>query len=145
MKQTMIDPSMAVFMPSNAVKYTAVEIAVSDRFCGSDGKPVLWRIKVLSAKEMQNLTKECTCKVVKDGRPVTERDEDKMNTRLLEECVVYPNLKEAKLQDAYGASGARELAETMLTPGEYGTLMQAISQAQGVDMGLSDKITKVKN
>lgn len=136
---------LSPFLPNKAVQYTAVEIAVSDRFCGDDGVPVLWRIKILTAKEMQQITKECTKKVIQNGRPVTEQDEDRMNTRLLEECVVYPNLKEADLQDAYGVSGARELAETMLTPGEYGELMKAISQAQGIDMGLADKIKKIKN
>lgn len=137
--------AMAAFMPNKAVRYTAVEIPVSDRFCGEDGKPINWRLKVLSAKEMQKLTAECTTRIIRDGHTVTERDEDTMNTRLLEECVLYPNLKDAELQNSYGAAGARELAETMLTPGEYGKLMQAISQAQGVDMGLADQIKKLKN
>lgn len=142
----MAERSMAAFLKKNAVKYTEVEAVISDRF-QEGGAPVPWRIRVLTQKEMDAISKSCTQRIV-DAKTKEERyevDRDALSRSMLEECVVYPNLKDAALQDSYGVCGAAELAETMLLPGEYADLIKCVTQAQGIDSGMADQIKIVKN
>jgi len=135
------------FLAGNAVKYTAAEVEISDRFCDEEGNPIPWKIKILTAKEMEGIKKACTVKVVNAATQKTElrTDEENMGRLLLEQCVLFPNLKSEELQNSYGVMDAAELAEAMLTPGEYAKLSKAIMEAQGVDMGLAKDIKKIKN
>lgn len=140
------EKSMAAFMKKNAVKYTAVEAVISDRF-QENGTAIPWKIKVLSQKEMDAITKGCTRRIIdeKTGQERYETDKDSLSRELLENCVIYPNLKDAALQDSYGVMGASALAEVMLLPGEYTKLINCIMQAQGVDTGMAKDIKILKN
>ena len=108
----MAERSMAAFLKKNAVKYTEVEAVISDRF-QEGGAPVPWRIRVLTQKEMDAISKSCTRRIV-DAKTKEERyevDRDALSRSMLEECVVYPNLKDAALQDSYGVCGAAVTSE----------------------------------
>lgn len=138
--------SMAAFLKKNAVQKTEVEAVISDRF-QENGAPVPWRIRVLNQKEMGLMARRCSKRIIdaETKRERIETDNDAFIRCLIEECVVYPNLKDAALQDSYGAMGAAELAEIMLLPGEYAELVKIITQAQGIDSGMADKVKTVKN
>lgn len=139
--------SLAAFMKKNAVQYTAVEVVISDRFLDHDGKPIPWRIKVLSQEEMDAITEQYTKRIIdeKTKQERFETDRKAISRDLLEKCVIYPNLNDAALQDSYGAMGASALVGKMLLPGEFAKLSNAIMQAQGLDMGLKTDIQIVKN
>lgn len=138
--------SMAAFLKKNAVRYTAVEAVISDRF-QDNGVPVPWKLKVLSQKEMDAITKACTRRIIdeKTGQERYETNREDLSRELLENCVIYPNLKDAALQDSYGVMGASALAEAMLLPGEFTKLINCIMQAQGVDSGMAKDIKTLKN
>lgn len=139
--------SMSAFMRKNIVQYTAVEIVISKRFADENGNPIPWRIKVISQEEMEKITERCTHRIIdaKTGQERIETNRKEVMRELLETCVVHPNLKNAELQNSYGAMGAAELAGKMLLPGEYVRLNNAIMQAQGIDTGLEKDIKIVKN
>ena len=56
-----------------------------------------------------------------------------------------PNLDDAALQDSYGAVGAQDLIQKMLTPGEYADLANMVQQVCGFEVGMDDKMKRVKN
>ena len=135
------------FMAENAVKCNEVEYVVSDRFMDENGEPIPWRLRILTEKENNQLRNQCRRKVTNAAtkQTTTETDVQKYNDLLAEKCIAYPNLNDAELQESYGVIGAAELLKIMLLPGEYADLMQAISQANGFESGMADKIRRVKN
>ena len=64
---------------------------------------------------------------------------------LVAAAVVYPDLKSAELQKAYGVLGEAELLNAMLTIGEYATLSQAVTELSGLDEDINDLIEEAKN
>lgn len=60
-------------------------------------------------------------------------------------CVVYPDLYNKDLQDAYGVKDPVDLILAMLTPGEYTTLMEAVNSINGFDVTFEDKVEAAKN
>lgn len=135
------------FMAENAIKYNEVEYVASERFVDENSKPIPWRFRILTEAESQKIRAKCK-KRVTDARTrqtSIETDNEKYNDLMIEQCVIYPNLNDAALQESYGAVGAAELARTMLLPGEYANLSMAITEANGFDSGMADKIKRVKN
>ena len=135
------------FMAENAIKYNEVEYVASERFVDENGKPRPWRFRILTEAESQEIRAKCK-KRVTDARTRqtrVETDNEKYNDLMIEQCVIYPNLNDAALQESYGAVGAAELARIMLLPGEYADLLMAITEANGFDSGMADKIKRVKN
>lgn len=126
---------------------TIAEVVISERMLDVEGNPIPWQIRVLTQAEMQAINKLCVKKHIdpKSRQQQTITDTEKLYATLIEECVLYPNLNDAELQDFYGAVGAAQTAENMLLPGEYTNLLEAISGAQGFESDLKDKIKIVKN
>lgn len=135
------------FMAENAVRCSEVEYIASDRFVDEKGEPIPWRLRILTEKENNKLRNLCRKKVtdVATKQTTTETNMEKYNDLLVEKCVVYPNLNDAELQESYGVVGAADLARIMLLPGEYANLILAISQANGFEQGMADKIRRIKN
>ena len=109
------------FMAQSAIQYKEVEYVASNRFLDEKGNPISWKIKILSETELDKLKNQCKKRIVdeKTRRTTIETDTDKLTDLLVENCVVYPNLNNANLQDSYKAVGAIDLAKKMLMPGEY--------------------------
>lgn len=135
------------FMAENAIKYNEVEYVASERFVDENGKPIPWHFRILTEAESQKIRAKCKKRVTDARTRQTSiaTDNEKYNDLMIEQCVIYPNLNDAALQESYGAVGAAELARTMLLPGEYADLSMAITEANGFDSGMADKIKRVKN
>lgn len=139
--------NLKAFMAESAIRYKEAEYVVSDRFKDEKGNPIAWKIKILTENEINKLRSQCKKRVVdpKTRQSHIETDSEKLSDLLVENCVIYPNLNDAALQDSYGVVGAVELAKTMLIPGEYGDLALAINEANGFTSGMADKIKRAKN
>ena len=95
------------------------KIVVSNRFV-ENGKPVEWEIRTMSEEQEEAIRKSCmTKKKGKNGVVERDIDNDLFNAKMAAESVVYPDLKNAQLQDHYDALGAEDLLKKMLTGGEY--------------------------
>lgn len=90
----------------------AVELIVSERFCGADGQAAVWRIEPISAADVQAVYRE-------GATP------GGAGLRLLAAAVSYPDLRSVELQDAYGVMGAEQLLLKLLSPGEFAKLEKA--------------------
>lgn len=125
----------------NPTKLENKEVIVSNRF-QEDGKPVPFVIRPISQKENKKLLKKYT-KVNKKGVETFDRAE--YVQALTASGVVFPDLKNAELQKAYGVLGESELLEAMLYAGEYAELAQAVQEFSGLDEDINDNIEEVKN
>lgn len=59
--------------------------------------------------------------------------------------VVYPNLKDAALQETYGVKGAEALVRKMLLPGEFTKLTDQVQTLNGFDQDINELVEDVKN
>lgn len=126
----------------NPIQVENKEVIVSNRF-QEDGKPVPFVIKPISEKENEQLLRKYTKKDKRTGQEVLERTA--YSHALVAAAVVYPDLKSAELQKAYGVLGEAELLNTMLTIGEYAKLSQAVTELSGLDEDINDLIEDAKN
>lgn len=142
-----ITTDITAFLSANAIKTKDVEYVASQRFLGKDGKPIPWRLRVLTNDELDEITKRCKKKefLPKTREYKTTVDNVKLELEMICASVVYPNLNDEQLQDSYGAIGAEETVKRMLTPGEYTDLARAVTEAAGFQMGMQDQVNVAKN
>lgn len=135
----------SVFMAGTAeeeiVKYVA-----SKRFA-EKGKPVEWQIKAISSELDEAIRKDCTKRVPiagKRGQYNQEVDTDKYIGKMCAACTVFPNLKDAALQDHYGVKTDDELLKKMLRPGEYTEYKAKVMEVNGYDMSMEELVDEAK-
>lgn len=136
------------FYKQNAIKVENIKCVASDRFLDEKNKPLQWELKALTTKEDENLRKKCEKKVAhptKKGVYTQETDTNLYIGRLAVECTVFPNLKDANLQDSYGVMGADDLIKAMLTPGEYIDYIGKIQEINGYDRNINELADEIKN
>lgn len=139
--------NLSAFFKQNAKQIENRKIAVSDRFTGEDGKPVLWEITCISASENQKIRKNSMKNKVaagKRGQYTQEFDAAAYQARLAAQCVVFPNLNDKDLQDSYGVMDAEQLISAMLTPGEFDDLILSITDLCGFKTE-EDLVDEAKN
>lgn len=123
-----------------------IEFIVSERFKGTDGKVVPFKLKSITSKENNDIRKECYIKAPimgKKGQYTKDFDSSKYLNKLALACITYPNLNDAKLQDFYKVMGAEALLGAMLTPGEFDNLTEKLQEINGYD--LEKAIEEAKN
>lgn len=125
----------------NPIKVENKEVIVSSRF-QEDGKPVPFIIKPITQKENEQLIKKYT---KRDKKGIETFDRTGYIHELTASAVVFPDLKSAELQKAYGVLGEAELLKEMLYVGEFATLSQAVQELSGLDIDINEEIEEVKN
>ena len=93
-----------------------------------DGGPMLFRIRPMSQRENEEIWKRCG------------EDERRYEGAVLAESVVFPDLKDAALQNSYDVVGAERLLAKLLLTGEYDRLRMAVEEINGGDGGCIDCI-----
>jgi len=137
---------LKAFFAQNVESDLVTEVVVSKRFKDAEGNPIKWKIKAIGEEENAQYRKESTKRVqVRKGVFTQETDNEAYIGKLVEACVVFPNLKDADLQKSYNVMGADQLIKRMLLPGEYGTLVQEIQKINGFDLDIEETIDEIKN
>lgn len=101
-----------------------------------DAFPEPIELKVMTPKMSELLMKQSYDKRTK------QTDNMKFAFLALRACMVYPDLDNAELQDAYQVQGATDLIDAMFTNDEFGTLMEAIT---GDTKSINEEIDDAKN
>ena len=135
------------FLAQNAIKTENEHHVISDRFLDEEGNPIPWEIRTIDEEFNESIRKSC---ITRERDRKTKQVNEKTNhplylTRLIIECVVFPNLKDAELQNSYGVMGAEALIKKMLEPGEYSRLLEKVMEVTGFDEDMDDKVEAVKN
>ena len=140
--------SLTAFLAENAERIENVEYVASQRFKGEDGKPVPWEIRCITSEEDEKLRRKCIRSVPVPGKRQQyqkETDFDMYLVRLAAACTVFPNLKDAELQNSYHAMGEEELLTRMLTAGEYADYVIKVQEVCGFDRSFEDLVDEAKN
>lgn len=118
------------------------EVIVSNRFV-EDGKPVPFVIRPITQEENRAIMKKFTKHDKKKGIETFERPE--YVAALTAAGVVFPDLKNAELQKAYGVLGEAAVLQKMLYAGEFAELAQAVQDLSGLEEDINEEIEEVKN
>ena len=128
-------------------KEEVVEYIASKRFKDKEGNPIPWKLRTITAKENDELRKQCYKQIQvpgKKGQYTKDYDATKYIELLAIKCIVEPNLNDAKLQDFYHVmSPADLLKEHLLRPAEYDDLVTKIQKVNGYD--LEEAVEEAKN
>lgn len=137
------------FMKANKIEKPNEEYAPTATLCDTDGKPLKWEFKHISSERAEQLRAQCTTEVQVTGKPNLFRP--KLNSDLymkmvIVESVVYPDLRDAELQDSYGVKKPEELLQAMVDDmGEYQSLLLWIQEFQGLTKTFEEKVDDAKN
>lgn len=136
--------SLKAFFSQNVRPATVEEVVVSDRFVDEAGKPIPWKVRALTEAENEQLRRSSMQPPRKRGDS-PEIQPDTYLAKVTVASVVFPDLKDAELQQSYGVMGAEELLKKMLLPGEYARLVQKVQEVNGFDRDVNELIDEVKN
>lgn len=136
----MTSKSLAAFLQPKQVQNK--QVVISDRFLDEEGQPVPFEIRPILTDEAQELMKQ-NMKPEKDG--TQDFDSAGYQADLIIAAVIYPDLKDAELQKAYGVLGERELLMRMLLIGEYTQLRNKVFALSGIYDDINAKIEEAKN
>ena len=138
----------AFLKPNKEVKEN-VKVIVSDGFKDEKGKPIPFEIKALTAMEDEAIRNACMKKVQVIGKKnqyTSELDSNRYIRLLCTNSVVFPNLKDAELQDSYGVSTPDDLLFAMLTACEFNILAEKVSELSMNKSVITDEdIEEAKN
>lgn len=128
-------------------KEEIVEYVASTRFKDEQGNPIPWKLRTLTAKENDEIRKQCYKQIQVPGKRSQfkqEFDTVKYLELLAEKCIVEPNLNAVELQDYYHVMSAVDLLkEHLLKPAEYDDLVTKLQEINGYT--LQEAVDEVKN
>ncbi len=128
-------------------KEELIDYVASTRFKDKQGNPIPWKLKTITAKENDELRKQCYKQIQVAGKR-NQYKQDFDTVKYLEllaiKCIVEPNLNSAELQDFYHVMGAEDLLkEHLLKPAEYDNLVTKLQEINGYD--LQEAVEEAKN
>ncbi len=128
-------------------KEEIVEYIASKKFKDKEGKPIPWKLRTITAKENDELRKQCYKQIQIPGKKSQYRqdfDSSKYLELLAIKCIVEPNLKSVELQDYYHVMSEVDLLkEHLLKPAEYDSLITKLQEINGYD--LEEAVEEAKN
>jgi len=139
--------NLSFFLAENVEKKQNLKVVISDRFKDEKGNPVEWEIRSLGAGEDEALRKDCTRRVQIPGKKnayTNDFDGNAYLVKLAAASVVYPDLKDAALQNSYGVMGAEQLLRTMLYKEEFDKLTEIVTGASESE-DINDLVDEAKN
>lgn len=126
----------------NPVKVENKEVIISDRFV-ENGKPVPFVIRPITQEENEEILRRYRRKDKRSGEETF--DQIGFNHELAAAAVVFPDLNDSELQNAYGVLGNTKLLKKMLLIGEFTKLAEEVRNLSGLDNDINGDIEEAKN
>lgn len=126
----------------NPVKVENKKVIISNRFLDENKEPIPFEIKAINQDENKRLINKHT-KRDKKGMEIFNRGE--YLAELTASAVVFPDLNNAELQQAYKCLGAATLIQRMLLVGEFAELANQVQLLSGLDEDINSDIEEAKN
>ena len=140
---------LKAFMVPDLGKKETIKYAASPDFKGEDGQPLEWEIRPLTSEELDALRKDCTKRVQVPGKKTAflpEVDTTALNLSIAVEATVFPNLKDAGLQDFYGVKGADKLLNKLLyNPSIRDDYLMKVLEVCGYQNDFQELVDTAKN
>jgi hypothetical protein len=136
------------FFKRNKAAKSNTFYAATKSLCDESGEPLKWEIKPVSSKENEEIQESCMYEVQIPGKPGQFRQKIKMSAyirKLVAASVVFPELRNAELQDSYGVTTEEELVQEMVDDsGEWNNFIQFINNFNGF-VPLQEDVETAKN
>ncbi|GIQ70765.1 phage portal protein [Xylanibacillus composti] len=138
--------NLSFFYADNAAGSSEERVVISNRFTDHDGVPLEWVLRSITERENEACRKAATKREKgRNGVAVSDTDFNLYVAKMAVASVVFPDLKDAGLQDSYNVRGAEELLRAMLLPGEYADLVQHVQRLNGFEKDMNEMVDEVKN
>ena len=141
--------NLSAFLKKNKKMKENTKYAATKSLCDEKGNPLEWEIKPVSTRENDDIRDDCTIEVPVKGKPNIYRNKvnsTKYAAKMLVASVVFPDLRNAELQDSYGVSSPEDLVKEMVDdPGEYNDFVAFVNKFNGFDVSMEDKVEEAKN
>ncbi len=126
-------------------KNQIVEFVVSEDFKNSDGDIEPFKIKPIGFGQFSAIREQNSMTEIKNKQMIKKTNEGATTLALCAKCVVYPDLKNAELQDFYGVMSETELLDAMLTIEEITNLSNKIMEISGLNQDMNELKEEAKN
>ena len=137
------------FLKGNAKPIEDIEMIVSKRFVNEEGNAIPWVLRQLTGKESNNLRKKHTKKIKnKLGRIEEQFNSEAYQEEFITSSVIFPDLRNAKLQESYNALGEYDLLQKMLSADELANLQIKISgfaEEEIIENSMDNLVEEAKN
>lgn len=142
--------NLQAFFAQNAEQPTQVEKVISKRFKDAEGNPIPFIFKAIDPARDAELRTQATKKTLitqgkQKGQFRSEFQPARYQNLFTIESIVWPNLKDAALQNSYEVVGEEQLYNEMLTPGEATDAFLAAQEANNYEIDLEDLVEQAKN
>lgn len=125
------------------------EVVISDAFKDENGEPEVWKLKALKQTKITNMFNKHIDIITntKKGTSITKGDMSAYTLELMAETIVYPNLKDASLQNSYGVMSPEDLLDAMFEDDNDGfnKLLKEVNKVNGNLKDLDELTEEVKN
>lgn len=124
-----------------------IEVVISDRFVDEQGNPVPIVMKSLTQEKMQSIAKRSTHEKKINGKTVQDLDTTEHLNRCLIASIVFPDMTNKELCNAYGVEDPLLLPAKMFLVDEYEALAKAFATLNGLktedgELQVAGEITK---
>ena len=139
---------LSLFLKKNKIKKENAFYPAASDLKDENGEVLLWEIKALSTKEIDELRIACTKEVPVNAAKGLYRTvfDNRFGAKLCAAAVVYPDLYNAELQDSYGVKSPEELLLQMIdNPGEFNAFAEFVREHSGIKNGLAESVQEAKN
>lgn len=125
-----------------------IELVVGDRFNDENGNPVPIVMKSLTQEQLNLIAKQSTHERKIGGRIVQDVDANEQLNRCLIASIVFPDLTNRELCNAYGTEDPIALPTKMFLVDEFEKISRAFAQLNGIKQSeegmleLAGEITK---
>lgn len=129
-----MNKSLSAFMRPNVPEIQNTRCVPSPRFKGTEGKPMEWEVRCISAEEYARIRSDCIRQVPvpgKRGQFTQQLDTFAFQARVAARCTVFPDLNDAELQDSWGCTKPEELLGKMLIGGEFDDYITEVFEING--------------
>lgn len=134
------------FFAQNKVTTEVHEFVASKGFVSKEtGEPLKWKLRKVDEYTHKRIKKDSRVKTKTNGAVRYTHDNDLYLNKLAVATIVYPDLNNKQLQDAYGVMSAEDLLDKMLSAGEYTMLSLEIQKVNDFDIDINEQIEEAKN
>lgn len=129
--------TLTEFLVKNNIADLTGEVELTGRLAGFK-----FKIKTLTASENDEYTKVCQT-ITKNGE--IKIDQKKYRTAILKNCVLEPDLKNAKMLEEANCRTPEEFINSRFNLGEQVKLQEAIFELSGLNTDINKDIEEAKN
>lgn len=126
-------------------KNQVVEFVVSEDFKNQEGKPEPFKIKPIGFRQFSSIREKHSKMHMKDKRLIKQTNEGAVTLELCAKAIVYPDLKNAELQDFYGVVNETDLVDAMLNFKEIESLAEKVMEISGLGEDVNELKDQAKN